>query len=102
MRLAGYESVAILRDWIGYVYPNVDSDGDFLIDGFERLIGTRPDLPDTDCDGLSDGEEILFYDMSSPEPAEHGYGDPRDGPCLFADGFESGDTSRWTEALVAR
>jgi len=32
-----------------------DSDGDGLIDGWEDLIGTKPVLPDSDCDGVSDG-----------------------------------------------
>ncbi len=105
MILQGYESQPGLNDWIGYVYTNidVDGDGDGLVDGFEALIGTDPASYDTDCDGMSDGDEILFYDMSDSDPASHGYSDPLDGPCfanLFADGFEAGDTSQWSETVV--
>ncbi|MCP3997243.1 MAG: S8 family serine peptidase, partial [bacterium] len=65
MILQGYESQPGLNDWVGYVYTNidVDGDGDGLVDGFEALIGTDPASYDTDCDGMSDGDEILFYDM---------------------------------------
>lgn len=87
-----------LADVLGYAYPNVDSDGDGLIDGWELLIGTDPDTVDSDCDGLGDGEETLRYrDSGSPE--EHGFSDPLIGPCgsdIFEDGFEAGDTSRWS------
>ncbi|MCP4545494.1 MAG: S8 family serine peptidase, partial [bacterium] len=91
-----------LSDVLGYVFPNVDSDLDFLIDGFEDMVGTDPHLADSDCDGRTDGEELLFYDMADPDPATHGYGDPWDGPCaiLFRDGFESGDTSLWSSTFV--
>ncbi len=42
-----------------------------------------------------------FNDLSDPDPANHGYRDPLDGPCfvnLFADDFETGDTSQWSFA----
>lgn len=38
-----------------------DSDGDGLSDAEERLIGTDPFNPDTDNDGLRDGEEVKIY-----------------------------------------
>ncbi|HEY2290102.1 MAG TPA: S8 family serine peptidase [Thermoanaerobaculia bacterium] len=66
MQAAGYVSSPGLNDWIGYVYPNVDSDGDGLIDGFERLIGTNPSSADSDCDGISDGAEVLNYPYGDP------------------------------------
>jgi hypothetical protein len=66
MQAAGYASTSGANDWIGYVYPNVDSDGDNLIDGFETLIGTNPNRADSDCDGLSDGAEVLGYPASDP------------------------------------
>ena len=70
----GYVSTPGLNDWIGYVYPNVDQDGDQLIDGFEFLLGTTATRVDSDCDGRSDGAEVLQYP----------YGDPRGGPgCPF-------------------
>ena len=101
----GYISQSGLNDWIGYAFTNIQSDGDSdgLVDGFELLIGTDPADPDTDCDGMTDGEELLIYDMSDPDPANHGYGDPLEGPCfvnIFADGFETGDTSRWFETVT--
>ena len=37
----------------------VDSDGDRLSDDQEQSIGTNPENPDTDGDGLSDGDEVL-------------------------------------------
>jgi subtilase family protein/thrombospondin type 3 repeat protein len=54
------------NDVIGYVYPNVDTDGDGLIDGFELLIGTNPQTADSDCDGVSDGVEVLNYPYGDP------------------------------------
>jgi subtilisin family serine protease len=48
-------------DWIGYVYPNQDSDRDLLIDGFEEIIGTDSTYRDSDSDGLLDGWELIYY-----------------------------------------
>jgi len=42
---------------LGYVFPNVDSDSDFLIDGMEWVLGTDPSDSDSDDDGLWDGVE---------------------------------------------
>lgn len=44
-------------DVIGYVFPNIDSDGDTLIDGMERMLGFNPNMQDSDSDGVSDGME---------------------------------------------
>jgi serine protease len=55
------------NDWIGYVYPNQDSDYDHVIDGFETIIGTNPYNPDSDDDGVSDGVEIVNYPYSDPK-----------------------------------
>ncbi len=85
-----------LPEVIGYGFQNVDTDGDWLIDGLERLIGSDVTDPDSDADGVTDGQELLGYDRSNPDPALHGYGDPCSNGCpIFADGFESGDTSAW-------
>jgi subtilisin family serine protease len=79
MQAAGYASEPGANDWIGYVYPNVDSDFDTLIDGFERLAGTNIALADSDCDGASDGTEVLNYP----------YGDPLSTPgCLTGTGLK--------------
>ncbi len=71
----GYEYVSdivpSLADYIGYVYPNADYDGDNLIDGFENLIGTNYAVEDSDSDGLTDGKEILQYPYSDPLSADH-------------------------------
>jgi len=89
-----------LKEIVGYTLPNVDSDGDGLIDGFERLVGTKILNPDSDADGVSDGQELLFYDRSSPNPAAHGYRDPCSNGCpIFTDGFESGNTSAWSATV---
>ncbi len=66
----GYVSTPGLNDWIGYVYPKVDRDGDMVVDGFETLAGTNPLRADSDCDGRSDGQEMLQFP----------YGDPRGVP----------------------
>jgi PKD repeat protein len=66
MQSAGYVSTPGLSDVIGYAYPNTDSDGDGLIDGFEALLGTDPHRIDSDCDGVSDGTEILGYPVTDP------------------------------------
>ena len=89
----GYVETTTLSTVLGYVYANTDTDYDGLIDGFEDLIGTKKNVADTDCDGISDGAEVGTYDLTL-----HGYRDPLAGPCtyLFADGFETGNTARWS------
>ncbi len=72
-----------------------DSDDDGLTDEEEvNLWHTDPLKSDTDNDGIRDGDEVI----SQTDPL-----DPVSGPPLpvvpdliFADGFESGDTSAWT------
>jgi serine protease len=68
MEAQGYTSTGGGSDVLGYVYPNVDSDGDTLIDGFERLAGTNPAVADSDFDGKSDGAELLNFPYSDPLP----------------------------------
>lgn len=68
----GYAAQPGYNAWIGYVYPNVDSDSDNVIDGFEAaLLGTKPQSADSDCDGISDGTEVLGYPHSDPGGADH-------------------------------
>ena len=54
-----------LRACAGVVYTipasAVDFDGDELPDTQERAVGTDPNRPDTDADGLSDGDEVQVY-----------------------------------------
>ena len=82
--------------WLGWVLPNVDSDGDGVIDAWEDLLGTDPQDADSDGDGCTDGEEILGY----VDPSRSELSDPLDGGAcilhfIFADGFESGDVGAW-------
>lgn len=75
---------------LGFVFPNVDSDGDQLIDGYEELVGTAADLSDSDCDGFSDGLEVSSYSV-----AAHAYLDPLSQPrcsstLVLTDDFEAG------------
>lgn len=46
----------------------IDSDGDGLTDSYEVQIGTNPFDPDTDKDGLSDGEEVLQHKTDPLNP----------------------------------
>ena len=41
-------------------YRPTDADSDALPDEIEDVLGTRPDDPDTDGDGRTDGEEVLI------------------------------------------
>ncbi|HVH33681.1 MAG TPA: S8 family serine peptidase, partial [Tahibacter sp.] len=71
--LAGYEapSTAFYGDpLLGYVYPNVDSDKDGLVDGFELTVGTDPDTDDSDCDGQLDKAEFPLAALPVSDPAE--------------------------------
>lgn len=74
MEANGYTSNGGASEILGYVYPNTDTDGDTLIDGFERLAGTNLSVADSDCDGVSDGQELLVFGTT-------GYRDPRQGSC---------------------
>lgn len=74
-----------------------DSDGDFLSDEFEALIGTRRDLRDSDGDGFTDAEEHLSY-YDATDNGDHPMEDS-DYPRLAlpedieADGWGEGDIS---------
>jgi hypothetical protein len=57
-----------------------DSDNDGLTDAQEKLLGTDPNKPDTDGDGLLDGEEYFVY-FTNPLKAdsdEDGIADKQD------------------------
>lgn len=65
---------------LGYVFPNVDTDGDGLLDGQERILGTLMGVQDTDGDGLLDGVEY--------PPVGVPVSDPRISDIIFENGFE--------------
>jgi len=90
MLAAGYTAVVGGLSCIGHVYPNLDSDLDALIDGFETLIGTDPFDSDSDCDGLADGMEVLDYPRTDP------LGSLCPGDLIFADEFDAGNLSAWS------
>ncbi|NOQ63023.1 MAG: S8 family serine peptidase [Methyloprofundus sp.] len=66
MHDSGYIWSPAAGDTIAYVYPNQDADNDGLIDGFENLIGTCDNNPDSNGDGRSDGMEVLGYPRTDP------------------------------------
>ncbi|MDD5707278.1 MAG: OmpA family protein [Kiritimatiellae bacterium] len=57
----------------------IDSDGDGLSDEMERKIGTDPFDPDTDKDGLTDGQEVLTY-KTDPLNPDTDFDMLKDGP----------------------
>lgn len=72
---------------LGYAYPNVDTDGDLLVDGMEYVISTNPLLLDSDGDGQSDGAEFPQAGAPVSDPCQI----PNiqcASPALFANGFE--------------
>lgn len=58
----------------------IDSDNDGLTDAEEKVLGTNPNNPDTDGDGLFDGEEVKVYHTDPLNPDTDGDG--------FKDGAE--------------
>lgn len=63
----------IKNDTILFGEP-VDSDKDGLDDAREKELGTNPNNPDTDGDGLTDGQEILVYHTNPLNPDTDGDG----------------------------
>ena len=81
---AAYPAGSNMR--LGYAYPNVDSDGDGLIDGFEYLLGSKQNQADSDMDGIADGVEYPQAGVPVSDPCSSGR--CRAG-YLFEDGFEA-------------
>ncbi len=64
----------LVRHVLGH---DIDSDGDGLTNLAEEQLGTDPDNPDHDGDGLSDGEELVVHqtDPLQPDTDEDGVND---------------------------
>lgn len=60
-----------------HAQENRDADGDDLVAAEEEEFGTSEGLPDTDADGLTDGDEVHVYatDPASPDTDGDGYPD---------------------------
>ncbi len=82
---------------LGYAYPYADNDpprfpggpvGDGLVDGFERVIGTKIDSWDSDGDVTSDAEEFPMVGVAVSDPCSGsgGYNCPAD--VIFQNGFQ--------------
>ncbi len=89
--VAGYNALfpGASTSILGYAFSAINSDPDGLADGVEYVIGTNPNLPDSDGDQTSDSDEFFINAIS--------YDDPCSGPtisCLgvteavFTNGFE--------------
>ena len=70
--------------------PPVDTDGDFLYDDEELALGTDPNNPDTDADGLMDGDEVWTY-ATDPLNADTDGGGVNDGDEVFVDFTDPND-----------
>lgn len=67
------------NDLIGYVFPNVGSDGDGLPDGLERMYGMLRFNSDSDGDGCPDGIEFPIAGIQ--QPGKDPNGTPLGGTC---------------------
>jgi len=68
---------------MGFVYLNQDSDGDDLIDGQERILGTNINNVDSDNDNINDGVEYPPAGVPLSDPLVANAGD-----VVFINGFE--------------
>lgn len=73
---------------IGYAYPNVDTDGDGLIDGMEYVIGTSHLHTDTDGDGSPDATEFPLAAVSNSDPCNGTLAGRCPADKLFDNGFQ--------------
>jgi hypothetical protein len=73
---------------------HVDTDGDGLTDWLEELAGTNPDDPDSDDDGVLDGDQYMFSTNGADDPLNGGPADPLTGgpadPLLDDDTLDDG------------
>ena len=90
--------------------PSLDDDGDGLANVVETDTGvyvdrydtgTDPDVPDTDDDGLSDGEEVRTY-ATDPTKADSDGDGANDGDEIAADTDPNDPTSRFRITCIDR
>lgn len=91
----GYTHVEGPTSCIGYVFPNLDGDGDGLIDGAELLAGTDPFNRHSDDDALRDGKEVNYAELPG-DPLVPLACDP-----LRLDAFDGGPVDRWNQLIEA-
>lgn len=77
-----------LNGCLGYVFIEMHSDGDTLIDGVEFLLGTDRTNSNTDGDCLADSQEYPPFGLPNSDPRL--YTPPGSGNCdvIFANGFQ--------------
>ena len=65
------------KQFVFYYSGWQDSDGDGLSDALELVLGTNPNNPDSDADGVYDSSEAAFYftDPLKPDTDSDGYSD---------------------------
>lgn len=73
---------------LGYVFTEMHSDGDTLIDGIEFMLGTDPTHANTDGDCLADSQEYPPFGLPHSDPGV--YTPPGSGSCdvIFTSGFQ--------------
>lgn len=94
-----------------YIFGNMDVDGDGLTNSEEEKLGTDPRNPDTDGDGISDGDEVHKYHtnplkkdtdgdgLSDPDEITIYHTDPLN-PDTDSDGLKDGEEiARKTDPL---
>lgn len=73
---------------LGYAYPAVDSDNDGLVDGFEYVVGTKPQNDDSDNDGQKDGIELPMASVPVSDPCSGSGGWSCPSDVIFKNGFD--------------
>ena len=85
------------KDGFAVTWP--DNDGDGIPDYLEKIYGTNPDSSDTDCDGLTDYEEILKVgtDPLKYDTDENGVNDGEDD--LDKDGLSNKEELKYETSV---
>lgn len=82
---------------LGYAYPYADNDpprfpggpvGDGMVDGFERVIGTKIDSWDSDGDVIGDAEEFSMVGVAVSDPCSGTSGRNCPADVIFQNGFQ--------------